>query len=585
MSPADLLRTATLATSTALGMAAEDPALLLVQAARRSPARLRRILAGALRWGHGTSPRRALGLWLAGHDGDARLLLADLQAQGRLGGLLAEVAVLLDVPGAGACGGPGTRARELWRAGAVSVAVATATGTRLGERLASEAAAMTVGRELPHRLRNASRATNSGPDHSPTAADRRTGAAPSGITVLHVLTNSLPDTTSGYAIRSHQVLLAQRAAGLRVAAATRVGYPVLIGRLARRMSQVDGVAYHRLVPWRLGRTPGARLMQQLDLLRPLVAQQRPDVLHTTTNYANALVTRALARELGVPWVYEVRGLLEDTWVASFPPQQQAAARASQRYAMLRAREAELAATADRVVVLGETVAANLVARGVDPARVVLAPNAVDAALLGQQVPSNQARSRLGLPEAGFWVGTVSSLVDYEGIGTLIAAVTELRTRGMDVRACVVGDGVARPALLQQVAEGGLGEHVLLPGRVPTAEAADWYRALDAFVVPRRDSEVTRTVVPLKPMQAMALGVPVVASDLPALREITGGDALFSQPDSVTSLAAAIERLAADDALRAQLVAAGMARAADRTWDAVGTTYARMYRELLAGEAA
>src|SRR5690625_3945375 len=69
------------------------------------------------------------------------------------------------------------------------------------------------------------------------------------ISVFHLLTNSLPYTTSGYSLRSHQVLLAQRKAGLRVAAATRLGYPVIIGSLtAQKISCVDGVTYHRLLP-------------------------------------------------------------------------------------------------------------------------------------------------------------------------------------------------------------------------------------------------------------------------------------------------------------------------------------------------
>ena len=64
---------------------------------------------------------------------------------------------------------------------------------------------------------------------------------------------------------------------------------------------------------------------------------RPTVLHTTTNYSNALVTEAVARTLGLPWVYEVRGQLERTWLASLPVGDRAAGAASERYALLRTR--------------------------------------------------------------------------------------------------------------------------------------------------------------------------------------------------------------------------------------------------------
>ena len=102
-----------------------------------------------------------------------------------------------------------------------------------------------------------------------------------------------------------------------------------------------------------------------------------------------------------------------------------------------------------------------------------------------------------------------------------------------------------------------------------------------FALPRVDSHVTRTVVPLKPMQAMALGRPVIASNLPALAEVVDGPGagLLVEPDSVTSLAAAIERLEQDPALCAQLSEAGRAFAATRTWESVGSTYRAMYEAM------
>lgn len=60
---------------------------------------------------------------------------------------------------------------------------------------------------------------------------------------------------------------------------------------------------------------------------------------------------------------------------------------------------------------------------------------------------------------------------------------------------------------------------VFPGRVPAAEALAWYEALDAFVVPRLDTPVCRVVTPLKPLNALALGRPVLASELPALRSL------------------------------------------------------------------
>ncbi len=82
------------------------------------------------------------------------------------------------------------------------------------------------------------------------------GAAVRGR-VLHLVTDALPATSAGYTIRTHEIAVAQRAAELDPHVATRCGYPVTQGRLdGRRLVVLDGVPYHRLLPWLMpGRTP------------------------------------------------------------------------------------------------------------------------------------------------------------------------------------------------------------------------------------------------------------------------------------------------------------------------------------------
>ncbi|MEK8227744.1 glycosyltransferase [Oerskovia sp. M15] len=126
--------------------------------------------------------------------------------------------------------------------------------------------------------------------------------------MLHHLTNSLPHTQSGYTLRSHAVLTAQRDAGMRVEATTRAGYPVTIGSLgAREVDVVDGIPYRRLIPSGLPNDPARRFSDATDLLVRAAETFDPDLLHTTTPGTNGEVTRAAADRLGLPWVYEVRG--------------------------------------------------------------------------------------------------------------------------------------------------------------------------------------------------------------------------------------------------------------------------------------
>ncbi|WP_103064112.1 glycosyltransferase, partial [Actinomyces qiguomingii] len=407
------------------------------------------------------------------------------------------------------------------------------------------------------------------------------------VRVLHVLTNSFPRTQSGYAVRSHAVLRAQRAAGTQVRAVTRIGYPVTVGMVgAAREDVVDGIEYRRLLPTRLAPTPAARLVQMTRLLAREVEAFRPQVLHTTTNFQNALVTRAVARSYGLAWVYEMRGVLEQTWVASRPADQQAEALESERFRLLRAKETEMALAADAVVVLSQVQREDLIERGVPAERIRIISNAVDDAVLeAPEVGAAQARAGLGLPRDGFWVGSVSSLVDYEGFDVLLEAVARCRANGVDVRCLLVGDGVSRPGLEAHAAELGLGPQVcVLPGRVPQDEALAWYQALDLFCVPRKDTPVCRSVTPIKPFTAMALGRPVLVSDLPALREVAarGEGAVFPAED-VVALATAMSTAAGHPR---NAVASGQngtrpgVPAGLPTWSRNGGLYAALYEELI-----
>ncbi|GIH75055.1 glycosyltransferase family 4 protein [Planobispora longispora] len=399
--------------------------------------------------------------------------------------------------------------------------------------------------------------------------------------VMHLVTNALPYTQAGYTVRTHRIVTAQQAAGLDPHVVTSWGWPMMQGHAdATPYEELDGIPYHRLLP--SGDVPfesQGRMIRGAGEVTELVRTLRPQILHAATDHRNGSVALAVRERTGTPMVYEVRGFLEETWASRDPKRI-----GSQRHVLQRDREAFIMRSADAVVTLAETMAAEIVERGVPREKIHLAPNAVDDALLTASYDGAAFRAAYGIADDEIVMGSVSSIVAYEGFATMISAAALLRDQGAPVKVLLVGDGAERPALLEQVEALGLTDIAILPGRVGPDEALQAQSAIDIFVCPREDLRVCRLVTPLKPVEAMALGKPVVLSDLPALSELVGSDGagLLVPPGDPEALAKAIAGLRDDPERRALMGEAGRAEvAAKRTWSRIAETYRDLYRSILA----
>ncbi|NUT31086.1 MAG: glycosyltransferase [Streptomyces sp.] len=476
----------------------------------------------------------------------------------------------------------------------IPLALSLAASVAVGElRQDPVRAALLAVRLLPERARRglrplearlAGRARAAGPVAMPSAARV---PAPVGRPfrpvpgrVLHLVTNGLPFRHAGYTVRTQKLAEAQSAAGLDPHVVTRIGFPVTQGVLdARPSQQVAGVPQHRLLPFRLPYGQAPALARNAELAARLVERLRPAVLHAASDHGNGRVALALRETYGLPVVYEVRGFLEETWLTQAPGR----GRADETYRVRRELETHCMREADLVLTLGEAMKGEIVARGVPAERVLIVPNAVDDAFLAPLPDAAPVRARLGIAPDEFVVGTVGSLTPHEGIGTLLHAGEELRRRGVPLRLLIVGDGPERPALEALAARLGLDDGVaLFTGRVPHAQVRDFYAVLDVFAVPRTDERVCRLVTPLKPVEAMASGVPVAASDLTALRELVEPEVngRLIPNKSPKSWADELESLIYSQKRRTEWGAAARAMVArDRTWKRVAATTREAYGAL------
>ncbi|MGP9490383.1 glycosyltransferase family 4 protein [Glutamicibacter sp. AOP5-A2-7] len=362
--------------------------------------------------------------------------------------------------------------------------------------------------------------------------------------VLYLATNSLPYTGSGYSQRTQSLLRGIQEVGWTVDAATRVNYPINIGNFrALTKDVVAGVEYERFLPFPAKFDFAGRMQQQAEQLLKKVLRDRPGVLHTTTDFSNALAVKAVADATGLPWVYEVRGQLADTWLSTRP----AASALSEKYQLFLEREAWAARHADVVLTLGEQMKSNLIAAGVSSEKIEILPNGIGEQFLDCPMPAKIAREQLELRTDAFYIGTVSSLVAYEGLETVLNAVARIPDPQNQLRVLIVGDGTERMNLIRLAENLGISHKCVFPGRVDRIVAHLYFSALDVFVVPRIDSTVTRAVTPLKPVEALASSIPVIASDLPALREliVDGENGHLVSPADIDAWAACITRLWSD----------------------------------------
>ena len=402
--------------------------------------------------------------------------------------------------------------------------------------------------------------------------------------VLHLVTDALPATSAGYTIRTHEIALAQRAAGLDPHVATKCGVPVTQGTIdGRRLVMLDGVPYHRLLPWRLPGQSDAdprNAGRALRLAAALTSRLRPSVLHAASNFANARLALALRERYGLPVVYEVRGFWEDTWLSRYPDRDGLAG--SELYQRNRELETQSMLAADLVVTLGEGMREEIVARGVPAEKILIVPNAVSEAFLQPLPDAATLRQELGIGPDEYVIGEVTSLVPHEGIGTLLEATAILRGRGLPARALIVGDGPERAVLQRQAAESGLAEAAVFTGRVPAAQVRQFHALLDVFVLPRTPDRVCQLVTPLKPVEAMASGLCVVTSEVKALTEIVKHEVTGMQtvPQDPVSLADCLEHLLYSPDIRSKL--GDNARewvARDRTWAHNAARYLDAYARL------
>jgi phosphatidylinositol alpha-mannosyltransferase len=331
------------------------------------------------------------------------------------------------------------------------------------------------------------------------------------------------------------------------------GHDVMVLAPVRRMSAdpwVRAVGRPVNITYNRSNAPIDPRPWSIRRVRGELREFRPDVVHVHEPFTpSTAMWVTLAAEAPVVATFHTGAVRSRLYDAAAPVYRRIARRIAVRIAVSRVAER---AAASRI---GGSFA--------------IVPNGVNIARFAGAEPAD-----LGEGEKLLFVGRLD---ERKGFPTAVAAFGRLATDRSALRLVVVGDGPDRSAT--DVLPTDVRARVTMLGAVPNVDLPPFAKACDVYLGTSIGGESFGIVL----VEAMAAGLPVVASDVPGYDEVVtdGVEGLLVPPRDAAAVAAAAETILADPSFASRLSQAGRARAASFDWSVVGTRLEELYRQAVA----
>jgi glycosyltransferase involved in cell wall biosynthesis len=371
--------------------------------------------------------------------------------------------------------------------------------------------------------------------------------------IAYVLSHGASYASNGYAIRSQGIARALNQKGFETLCFVRPGRPWEIHEASDVLQAmtVDGVRYIHS-NWHTGYKPS----NELDHLEASIGKFielfkvfRPSVVIAASNWTVGMPAYIAAQRLCLPFFYEVRGFWAISRISRFPDWKD-----TSEFLRHVERETWVCNRAEKLFTLNRFMGEELVTRGAQRQRISLVPNSVSKFPEIKETDTITLRKSLGILVDDYVLGYTGALTEYEGLDHLVEAVSKLSD--MKIHVLIVGgrspvnnaEGFERDPLVTRLqslaADLGIATRVTFTGRVLPERLNDYFNIMDATVLPRRALPVCELVSAIKPLEYLAYGKPVIASDVAPQAEFLeyGKIGWLYEKDNVDALAKTIKEV-------------------------------------------
>ena len=409
------------------------------------------------------------------------------------------------------------------------------------------------------------------------------------IKVLHIIPKPIY-SNSGSGIRSKNILNHQKKFANPVAIVSPMFNPETFP--AKNPTVIDGIKYYhflekrllvkKLYDLRITRTLTTFLHRRefSKYIYEIAKKEKPHIIHSASPYTNGLPALSVAKTLKIPFVYEIRGLSD--YIIESPVKSN---RKDIRIVYRKRLENYVLRTANSIITLSLASKEDICERGIKENKIFIVPNGINRDFLDYHKPDkNYLFRKYNITHNKLKLGFIGSLKAVEDVITLLDAIAILKKQlRNNIILIIIGTGPMISYFKNHTKKIGIQEMVRFIGKVHHSEIKKYYGMLDLFVIPRVKNKMTETISPLKILEAMGIGIPVVGSNVGGISEIItdGVNGFLFEPQDPKDLAKVLKKLIRNEDLRKKVAQrAKIWVQQNREWKNLIETYRSVYKNLL-----